>query len=96
MKLTVEFAGFPTIYDIFPVGQHAHVASATTIPALVNELIARHGQRVAEALLDPGTKSLDPTIQVAVNGELVRRQEILRVSLTEGDRVTFFRLLAGG
>jgi sulfur carrier protein ThiS len=96
VKVAVEFAGFPTIYDLFPVGQHEYNVAGGTIPDLVRELIFAHGDRLAEALLDPRTKSIDPTIQVAINAEFVRREDIPRVGLRTGDRITFFRLLAGG
>jgi sulfur carrier protein ThiS len=51
--------------------------------------------RVKESL-HPRTQSLDPAIQVMINGRFIPRDEIARHEIAEGDHVTFLKLLAGG
>ncbi|HSR11291.1 MAG TPA: hypothetical protein VLS90_07575, partial [Thermodesulfobacteriota bacterium] len=63
---------------------------------LAEELIARFDSRVRESLLDPGTGTIDPAIQVMVNGKLIARDDLSGWIFREGDRVTFMKLLAGG
>ncbi len=96
MQIEVEFIGFPTVYDIFPEGRHRVAFEGKTIRDLVENLIAQKGARLKEALLDPGTGRLDPTIQVCLDKRFLARDEIPDVSVEEGNCVTFLRLLAGG
>lgn len=96
MKINIEFIGFPVIYDLFPEGSHAYPFPGDTILQLVDDLIARHGERMKDALLDPGTRKMDPTIQVRINGRFVLRDVISGQRIQEGDHVAFLKLLAGG
>jgi sulfur carrier protein ThiS len=96
VKITIEFLGFPTIYDLFPEGSHGFALPGDRIPQIVEELIARYGLRVRESLFEHGTKCLDPAIQVMVNGKLIPPEQIHEWKIREGDRVTFMKLLAGG
>jgi len=96
MKIRIEFIGFPMIYDLFPEGAHSYVLEGETLAQLIEDVVLRNGSRIQEALLDPGTVELDPTIQIRVNARFIRRDEISRENIEEGDHVTFFRLLAGG
>jgi sulfur carrier protein ThiS len=96
MNIKIEFIGFPIIYDLFPEGGHAYSFSENTIPHLIGDLIDKHGQRLEDALLDAGTKKMDPTIQVRINGKFILRDEIPQREIREGDSVTFLKLLAGG
>ena len=96
MNVEVEFIGFPIIYDLFPEGRHQYSFSGNSIPQLVEGLIARYGQRLEEALHEAGTKRLDPTIQMRINGKFILKEEVDRQELGEGDQLTFLKLLAGG
>jgi sulfur carrier protein ThiS len=96
MEIRIEFIGFPVIYDLFPEGAHPYTLTGETIAQLMGDLISRNGSRVQEALMDPGTRELDPTIQIQINGRFISRSEIPRQKIEEGDRITFLRLLAGG
>jgi sulfur carrier protein ThiS len=96
MVIKIEFIGFPIIYDLFPEGFHPYTFEGKTLSQLITGLIARDGGRVQEALLDPGTRNLDPTIQIRINGKFVLKEEISAQEIEEDDQVTFFKLLAGG
>jgi len=96
MIIKIEFIGFPVIYDLFPEGAHPYSFSGRTIPQLGEDLIDKHGQRFAEALLDARTKKMDPTIQIRINGKFILTDEIQTHEIHEGDHVTFLKLLAGG
>ena len=96
IKIGIEFIGFPMIYDLFPEGAHPCTLSGETVAQLVLDLISRNGSRIQEALLDPRTGELDPAIQIGINGKFISRDQIPRQKIEDGDKVTFFRLLAGG
>ena len=96
MNIKIEFIGFPVIYDLFPEGGHTYSFSGNSIPQLVEDLIAKHGQRLKDALLEAGTKKMDPTIQIRINGKFILKDEIQTYEIQEGDHVTFLKLLAGG
>ena len=97
MNIKIEFIGFPVIYDLFPEGATpVFVFRGDSIPQLVEDLIAKHGQRLEEALWEAGTKRMDPTIQMRINGSFILREEIPKQEIRQGDHVTFLKLLAGG
>ena len=96
MNILIEFIGFPVIYDLFPEGAQAYSFSGKTIPQLVEDLICRHGRRLAEALLEAETSEMDPTIQMRINGSFILKEEIPKQEIRQGDHVTFLKLLAGG
>jgi sulfur carrier protein ThiS len=96
VNIRLEFIGFPIIYDLFPEGQHPYSFPGRTLPGLIEDLVAHEDPRVKESLLDPGTKSLDPTIQIMINRKLIPKEKISEQKVEEGDQVTFMKLLAGG
>jgi sulfur carrier protein ThiS len=96
MNVKIEFIGFPVIYDLFPEGPHPFVFPGETLPELIQSLVEWKEGRVKESLLDPGTQSLDPAIQVMINRKFLPKEEIPSRRVEEGDHVTFLKLLAGG
>ncbi len=96
MKIEIEFIGFPVIYDLFPEGRHPCSFPGNSIPQLVEDLIARYGQRLEDALREAGTKRMDPAIQVRINSGFISKEEIAGRELREGDHLAFLKLLAGG
>jgi sulfur carrier protein ThiS len=96
VNIRLEFIGFPVIYDLFPEGPHLYTFAGNILAQLIEELVAHEDSRVKESLLDPGTKSLDPTIQIMVNQKLVSRTKIQEQEVGEGDQITILKLLAGG
>ena len=96
MKIRIEFIGFPIIYDLFPEGQHSYSFPGGALPGLIEDLAAHEDPRVKDSLLDPGTRSLDPTIQIMLNQKLVPKEKIQEQEVGEGDHITFLKLLAGG
>jgi sulfur carrier protein ThiS len=96
VNIKIEFIGFPVIYDIFPEGPHPCTFPGGTLLELIQSLIERNGARVQESLLDPGTQSLDPTIQIMINKKFLPKEEIPSRRINEGDHITFLKLLAGG
>jgi sulfur carrier protein ThiS len=96
VTIRLEFIGFPIIYDLFPEGRHSYSFPGGTLPGLIEDLVAHEDPRVKESLLDPGTNSLDPTIQIMINRKLTPKEKISGQKVEEGDHVTFMKLLAGG
>jgi sulfur carrier protein ThiS len=96
MQIEVEFIGFPMIYDIFPEGRHRVSFEGQTLHELIEHLMARNGERLKAAFMEPGSDRFDPTIQVSLNKRFLARQEIPQADVGDGDCVTFLRLLAGG
>jgi sulfur carrier protein ThiS len=96
MEISIQFIGFPIIYDLFPGGPHPYTLTGKTIAQLVDDLISRKGGRIQEALLDSRTKELDLTIQIAINGDFIPRDKIPQKEIQDGDHVIFFMLMAGG
>ncbi|MCX5907320.1 MAG: hypothetical protein NTY64_09065 [Deltaproteobacteria bacterium] len=96
MNIQIEFIGFPTIYDLFPEGAHSYTFAGRTIGELVGDLIEKNNPRVRETLLDGKTQTLDSSIQVTINRQFIKKEELQSRGIQEGDRVIFMRLLAGG
>ncbi len=96
MNIQLEFIGFPIIYDLFPEGPHLYTLEGNTLVQLIEELVAHEDPRVKETLLDPGTESLDPTIQIMVNQKFIPKAQMKEQKVGENNHVTFFKLLAGG
>jgi sulfur carrier protein ThiS len=96
MNIKIEFIGFLVIYDLFPEGSHAYDFSGKTLQELIQNLIQQNEVRVKESLLDPRTQSLDPAIQVTINGIFIPRDKTADHEIAEGDHITFLKLLAGG
>jgi len=55
MNIEIEFIGFPVIYDLFPEDVSI-LFPGNSIPQLVEDLIAKYGQRLEDALRDTGRK----------------------------------------
>jgi sulfur carrier protein ThiS len=96
MNITIEFIGFPLIYDLFPEGFNSYNFQGDTLADLICDLVNRGEPKVKESLLDLRLKALDPTIQIMINKKLVSKDKISEEKIKEGDLVTFMRLLAGG
>ena len=95
-QIEIVFIGFPKIYDFFSRDHITYVFSGKTVPDLVQDLIAYHGEPIRESLLEKRTQKLDPTIQVRINEKYVKREDFDRQIIEKGDKVVFLRLLAGG
>lgn len=91
----ITFLGFPTLYDFFHGDRLLHSFTGSTMRDLLEGLFRRYGETMKESLWDPRTNRLDPAIQIVVNGRYVEgdRDDL---PLSDGDRVKFMRLLAGG
>jgi sulfur carrier protein ThiS len=96
MQIKIEFVGFPVIYDLFPEGPHPYTFQGENLGQLVEDLITWNDQRIKDSILDPGTKSLDPTIQVMINQQLIPQGQIQEQKIKDADHLIFLKLLAGG
>jgi molybdopterin converting factor small subunit len=92
----VQFTGFPTIYNLFQGDTIRHSFSGKTLQELIADLISTHGERIREALWDDKVNGLDPSIQIMVNRRYIWRADLDKPIVSQGDKVTFLRLLAGG
>ena len=95
MTVYIQFVGFHTIYEQYKE-PFAFPFAGDRIPELVDEMIGQHGKTLQDALQDERLGTLDPVIQVRVNERTLSRKELGNHVLTEGDRVTFMKLLSGG
>jgi molybdopterin converting factor small subunit len=66
-----------------------------TVSDLVEHLVAQHGRKARQALLDE-TGELDPIIQVLLNREEWVTHDQLDTSLQDGDHVMLMLMMAGG
>jgi sulfur carrier protein ThiS len=96
LNVEIEFMGFPTIYNIFRDGSRRFSFSGDTLRESVEALIKAYGDTVKTALQNPIKNDLDPTIQIMVNGKCLIKEDLLDQRLTEGDKITFLKLLSGG
>jgi sulfur carrier protein ThiS len=96
IQIEVVFMGFPKIYDFFLRDRIRHSFSGKTLSDLVENLIAQYDEPIRRSLLEERTQKLDPTIQVRVNGNYVKREDFDRQTIEDGDNIIFLRLLAGG
>jgi len=96
ITIEVEFLGFPAIYDFFHGSSIEHTFSGNTLMDLIDDLISHCGERVREAFWDQKINGLDPSIQIMLNQEYVKGTDLHNLTISQGDKVTFLRLLAGG
>jgi molybdopterin converting factor small subunit len=94
--IEIVFVGFPTIYDLFKKDRIHYSFSGHTLKDLVEDLLVQYGQQIKESFWDESVKGLDPSIQIVINEKYVQSADLRYVELSEGDQVTFLRLLAGG
>jgi sulfur carrier protein ThiS len=95
MKITIESLSLPTLSAV--IGRKAEMDfNGRTMADLVSQLASRFGPKAREALLD-SEGQLDMTIQVMVNEEgFLKRDELPRRELQDGDRIRFMLLVGGG
>jgi len=96
MTIEITFVGFPTLYDFFHSDHLLHSFSGGTLKNLVESLSRQYGEVLNESLWDQSRNHLDPAIQVVINDQYVDRGDRDHLPISEGDRVKFLRLLAGG
>ena len=96
IRIEIKLVGFPMIYDIFGEGFNTYASSNNTLSELIEDLIERYGERFSESLKDQRTKTLDPSIQIIINGKYIPREDFAQQRIEEDDKVIFLRLLAGG
>lgn len=96
VPIHVTFIGFPRLYELFQGDRVESLFSGGTLSELVDDLALRYGKEVKEWLLAKGSQEIDPAISIKINEKLLRREEVGRRLITEGDEIAFLRLLAGG
>jgi len=79
------------------IGQEqVEVAAVRDVAALLDELVRRFGERMAEQLYDSGSKKLRETVNVLVNGRGINLLSGLDTKLKDGDVVAIFPPVSGG
>ena len=79
------------------VGQEqVEVAAVRDVAALLDELVQRFGERMAEQLYESGSKKLRETVNVLVNGRGINLLSGLDTKLKDGDVVAIFPPVSGG
>ncbi|NIM97211.1 MAG: hypothetical protein GTO24_03710 [candidate division Zixibacteria bacterium] len=94
--IEIVFVGFPRIYDFLKRDRIRYSFSGRTLKDLIDDLLVQYGQHVEESFWDERVNGLDPSIQIMINEKHVRSADPQNVELSQGDQVTFLKLLAGG
>ena len=96
IHVEVVFVGFPRLYGILQGDRVKHAFAGKQISDLIDDLALRYGKEVRESLLTKGTETLDPTIKIMINRDVLKRGDLGQRAIMDGDEITFLRLLAGG
>lgn len=76
--------------------ERVEVAAVGDVAALLDELVRRFGERIAEQLYESGSKKLRETVNVLVNGHGINLLSGLDTKLKDGDVVAIFPPVSGG
>ncbi len=85
----------PTLPELIGRKELEYEFAGETVAELIEHLIGQYGRAAEQALFDQ-TGTLDPVIQVLVNGEEWITRERMDTRLREGDQVLLMMLMAGG
>ena len=95
MKVEVELVGLYNVTDKLGKKRFLLDIGGSTIRDVLDNFIKLYPEAREGLVKEDG--SLDDDIQVVVNGEkVVKREDIDREELREGDRVSFLLLITGG
>lgn len=76
--------------------EQVEVAAGKDVAALLDELVRRFGERMAEQLYESGSKKLRETVNVLVNGRGINLLSGLDTKLKDDDVVAIFPPVSGG
>ena len=94
MRITFELLGVPFLSDVIGKKKMDFEMEGSTVTDLFESIIAQWGRKAKAANFDSDGK-FDPTIQIAINGEMFVPYDEHHVFLKAGDTVTFMILLGG-
>ncbi len=94
MKVLVEFLSLPNVVKIVGGRSIRFDFSGHTIDELVSELVATHGQKLRDFLLDDSGR-LDMTLRIVLNKKWISRDQ-MSTKIDDGDSVTIMMLVGGG
>jgi molybdopterin converting factor small subunit len=97
MKITIQILGLPDLSQALGTREtEVDVPGRTvTVQHALDHLVQHFGPPVRKALYDR-QESLNPMIQIALNGKTFIPSDSLDTSLREGDILIFMLLMAGG
>lgn len=96
MQITIEFLGLTSLSKALGKSICAKLADESSVSDMIRWLVARHGKKAADALLDP-TGQVDDTIQVIINDEGFLMRDLWPDRLLkDGDTVKLMLLVGGG
>jgi molybdopterin converting factor small subunit len=97
MRITIEVLGLPALAQA--LGRREATLSLRdgpeTVQGVLDHMVDVFGPSVREALYNP-TGSLNPVIQIALNGRTFVAPTELDRPLKDGDTLSFMLLMAGG
>lgn len=97
MRLTIEVIGLPGLSEALG-GREIQLDlpdKTTTAREVLDKLVQRFGP-AARRVLHDRRGSLNPMIQIALNGKAFIPSHRLDTPLSDGDTLTFILLMAGG
>lgn len=76
--------------------EQVEVTAVMDVAALLDELVQRFGERMAEQIYKSGSKKLRETVNILVNGRSINLLSGLDTNLKDGDVVAIFPPVSGG
>lgn len=76
--------------------EQVEVTAVMDVAALLDELVQRFGEKMAEQIYKSGSKKLRETVNILVNGRSINLLSGLDTNLKDGDVVAIFPPVSGG
>jgi len=95
VKIRVKFVGFPDLRRILGGKEISVALEQGSFGELIRNLNSSYGASIREGLLDENG-DVDQSVQVLINEQDWISREDFSFRLSDGDRVTFLLMVAGG
>lgn len=93
--MKIEIRTFGLLKNIIQ-DTHFEVEENSSLKDLLLKMAKKYGKSFALQVYDPAVEKINDVIGITLNGQFITDNSLLITELKEGDRITFFILLAGG